>query len=267
MNSIEPSGYEDEPRELFEPLPPDLYSQLYHYERLNQELASERLFYRQLLSDRCRRLLELGCGSCLLAGDLHRHGFSVTGVDFSRYPLLLAKKTSTCSVVQMDIRNLGFKPSFEAVLIPQNTLNLLLDEKTISQCLQEVRRILTTPGLLLAHLYCFNAEQAQPDRKFLQFSIFDHPEGGKIIKETIRSYAPGNDRLILDERFKIRRFSPAHRDVNYRHTLQLAAFTRERWLKIFRDAGFAIRSSTSAFSTDGSASNSTLLLVAQIAAS
>ncbi len=204
MAGQELTGYEDEPRDHFLPLPPSLQSQLYHYERLNQDLSSECLYYRQQLKDKCSRLLELGCGSCLIADDLHRHGFQVTGIDLSREILRFSRGFSPCSLVQMDVRYLGFRPCFEAALIAQNSLNLLKDKNTISSSLKEIKKVLVPPGLLLAHLYYSDSEKIrQPGEKLLQFIVFDHPQGGKIIKETIRSFDPVKKCLTLDQRFKI----------------------------------------------------------------
>ena len=262
--SKELTGYEDEPREYFKDLPAELSHLLYHYERLSQDLSAELNYYHLQLQDRCSRVLELGCGSGLLSQNLQRLGYEVTGMDIDRSPLLYAAESQMSRLVQMDMRALGFKPGFEAVIIGQNTLNLLADPAEIRSCLREVHKVLIDSGLLLAHLHCAEPEQLkQLDERLLQFHIFDHPEGGKIIKETIRSYHGNLDRLTLEQRFKIRHFNKDLPDHNYRHSFSLAVFSREEWIEIVDSTGYSIESCTHDFQESAPASQSTLHLVAR----
>lgn len=258
----EPTGYEDEPRDQFKELPAELWHFLYHYERVSQDLTHELSYYKSQLQHRCTRLLELGCGTGLLSINLQGCGFEVTGIDLDRRALSFSKRVAGCRLVQMDMRHLGFRPSFEAVLIGQNTLNLLIEPAEMKRCLEEIRRILVPPGLLLAHLYCSESEHLErPNERLLQLHLFDHPEGGKIIKESIRSYDPKQRRLCLEQRFKIRRFCSELPDHNYRHCLQLTALSREEWVELFSSSGFTIESCLTGFSDVSPSSNSTLHLV------
>lgn len=264
MNVGEPTGYENEPRENFHELPPELHSRFYHYERLGHDLTAECRYYTTQLTGRCRKVLDLGCGTSLLSGKLRRHGFEVTGVDISKEALVLADSSPGNRLVQMDMRKLGFRPCFEAVIIAQNTLNLLTDETTIRHCLREVKRVLKSPGLLLAHLHCTEPEQQEiPEERFLQFQMFDHPEGGTIIKETIKSVDFHKKLLVLEERYKIRRFNTSQSDTNHRHYLTLAALTRKQWLELFDDAGFTIEFLSAGFDEQTLHPSSTLHLVAR----
>lgn len=264
MFPAEPTGYEDEPREQFHPLPSDLHHRFYHYERLSHDLHTEQCYYRTRLQGRCRRLLELGCGAGLLANNLQLQGFEVTGIDIDLKALSLSQTTSDCRLLQMDMCELGFKPCFEAALIGQNTLNLLVDENKIRRCLEEIRRVLIPPGLLLVHLYCRDDDHvAESGERVMQFCLFDNPEGGKIIKETIRSFEPDQQVLLLEERYKIRHFTPALNDMNYRHHLRLAAISRAGWCELFSSAGFSVESCSSGFSESSLDFGSTLHLVAR----
>jgi SAM-dependent methyltransferase len=262
------SGYEDEPREHFLDVPGDLSYLLYHYERLSHDLGAELHYYNTQLQYRCTRVLELGCGTGLLSAALQRLGYEVTGIDLDWRPLNHAKATLRCRLAQMDMRALGFKPGFEAVLIGQNTLNLLAEPTEIRLCLEQIHGVLADSGLLLAHLHSAEPEQRNRlDERLLQFYIFDHPEGGKIIKETIRSYDCKHSRLNLEERFKIRHFCNELPDQNYHHTLSLAVLSRDEWIELVNSAGFTVESWTPDFQNSASASKSTLHLVARKTAS
>lgn len=264
MYPAEPTGYEDEPRERFHPLPSELHHLFYHYERLSHDLCTERHYYKTRLQGRCRRLLELGCGAGLLANDLQLQGFEVTGIDIDEKALSLAHASSGCCLAQMNMCELGFKSCFEAALIGQNTLNLLVDQEEILGCLNEVRRVLVPPGLLLVHLYCADEDHlTEPGERVLQFYLFDNPEGGRIIKETIRSFNPDQQMLLLEERYKVRHFNPELTDMNYRHHLRLAAISKSDWFKLFSSAGFTVESCRSGFSESSPSSPATLHLVAR----
>ncbi len=264
MMTRELTGYEDEPREYFQDLPAELSYLLYHYERLSHDLSSELNYYHAKLQNRCTHVLELGCGTGLLAANLQRYGYEVTAIDLDRQALSYSADTRGCRLVQMDMRALGFRSGFEAVLIGQNTLNLLMNPTEIRSCLKEMHKVLIDSGLLLAHLHCTEPEQIKKlDARLMQFYIFDHPEGGKIVKETIRSYNQKQQRLHIEQRFKIRRFHKDLPDHNYRHSLSLAALSKEEWIELVDSNGFIVESIAYGFQESTPASNSTLHLVAR----
>ena len=264
VSSAELTGYESEPRERFEELPADQAHLLYHYERMTHDLSAESRYYHSRLRGRCRRLLELGCGTGILSSTLQHLGYEVTGIDLDRGALRVASGTAHSGLVQMDMGALGFKPVFEAVLIGQNTLNLLADRKKIGQCLEQIRSVLVAPGLLFAHLYCTEPGRRLRDgERLMQFYVFDHPEGGKILKETIRSCDPHNHLLNLEQRHKLRHFSAELPDHNYRSFITLAAFSRDEWKELIASAGFSLESLSSGFRGGLDESSQTLHLVAR----
>ena len=240
MEPDEPSGYENEPREYFQPLPPELYARFYHIERHSQNLKDELDYYQRLLGPHSP-VLELGCGTGVIATALLNSGIYVVGLDLCRHMLVHQDRYTQVPLVVMDMRRLGFHRVFQAAYIAHNSLNLLVTEDAICSCLNELKRVLLPGGRLLLDLYCAPAsEMEQQGQCSLQFHIFDNSGGGKIIKETIRSRPPEARCLILEERYKIRHFSNQTKDANYCHTLRLASFTREQWLEIVSTAGFAL---------------------------
>lgn len=140
------TGYEHEPREYFEPLPARLHSQYYHYERLSSDIHPELFFYRNAFKENGSRLLELGCGTSLISSYLADHGFRVTGIDLDYAMLSFRHRHTSNASVQMDMCELGFRPCFSGALIAHNTLNLLVDETKIRQCLAGLKRVLIPPG-------------------------------------------------------------------------------------------------------------------------
>ncbi len=260
----EPTGYEDEPRETFEELPAELHSFLYHHERLNQNLTAEINYYTGHLGNRCKSIIELGCGTCLLSSSLERKGYALTGIDIDRAMLKNAEPLSDGRLVQMDMCALALRHVFEAALLAQNTLNLLVDEQTIRHCLKGIRNILVPPGLIMAHLYCSDEEHDGRDDRALQFVMFDHPRGGTIIKESIRFLDTKQHVVTLEQRYKMRHFNKDVPDKNYRTSQSLAAFSRKQWIEIFKRSGFLIESTSSDFSGDTRTKGATLHLVGRL---
>lgn len=263
MSPDEPTGYEDEPREIFEPLPAHLHSTYYHHERLSGSPQPEFEFYGSVFKNRCSRLLELGCGTSLVSGYLADQGFSVTGIDLSRSMLEYQPNPAGVEKVQMDMRTLGFRPCFDGALIPHNTLNLLVDREQIKQCLAEIKRVLLPPGILALQLYAAE-EYAHDDKKrSLQFLIYDLPGGDKIVKESITGRDPLNAVLNVEQRYKYRNFSRPELNCNYRQILQLASFSSEQWLSLLNESGFTPIESLSRFSGTPKQSNTVLIVTAR----
>lgn len=264
MVSGKPTGYENEPREVFEKIPPKEYSLLYHYERLHQDLLAELDYYQRHLAGSCTNILDIGCGTGLLTAGLSDRGFTVTSIDIDAAMLDQASAIAD-RLVQMDMCTLGFRPCFQAALVAQNTLNLLVERPRIQRCLEEIGRVLAPPGLILAHLHCFEpGRQSEPNSHLLQFQMLDHPEGGKIIRETIRSYDHLTHILKLEQRYKIRRFNPGLADRNYRTFSYLAALGRKQWIEIFQAAGFSVEMTFSDFSDKTTPGDSTLHIIGRL---
>lgn len=250
MSSKEPTGYENEPDEIFTPLPAQLYPALYHLEM--SDFIDDGSFYLTKLQDHgCKAVLELGCGTGRIAEYLKRSGLYPVGIDISREMLNYSKTINCSASAQMDMCQLGFCSCFDAVIIPYNTLNLLGSLEAIKQCLDEIKSVLTGPRLLLAHLHTPSSAQLQNQHKRLfQFHLFDRPEGGKIVKESITYYDAETDSLTLDERYKIRPLSDkpgSYNKINYSQTFQLKTYKPDKWSEIITKSGYSIISKDSNF--------------------
>lgn len=263
MGVSEPTGYENEPEERFLPLPSALYPTLFDHEMAGQ--TNDCMFYDRLLKENdCKKVLELGCGTGRMLRYLMGKGYRTTGIDLSR-SMLCHNKTGAL-VAQMRMEQLGFAPVFDAVIIPQNTLNLLRSEKRISQCLKEIRAIVTGPKLLITHLFIPDARLLKsPGKKHFQFSIFDLDHPKKLIKESLRHYDPAHQQLVLEERYKFRDMDNSNKNRNYTNTLTLAAFSKHKWVDIFYKNNFTILQQNSTFNEnpEPDAQSTTLLFCAK----
>ena len=248
MNYQEPSGYENEPEEQFNPLPADLYCSFFDLEMAKK--LDDCAYYAALLKkQQCRLVLELGCGTGRIIEYLSAEGYRAVGIDNSPDMLLYQRARRLSPVAEMDMGALGFtRKCFDAALIPHNTLNLLGEKRAISRCLQEIRNVLVGDGLLIAQLFAATDQlREQAGKRLFQFALFDTPDNGKLVKETIRTFLPEPGLLLLEERYKVRSFANPALNRNYRQVFSLAAFSPATWLRMIRSAGFAIVSQHSGY--------------------
>ena len=260
----ESGGYENEPREQFDPLPPHLHSLYYHYERFSGDLEGEVSFYRAQFAGRCHRILDLGCGTSIISSRLAAHGAQVTGIDLCRDMLAFRPHLPANSKVQMDMRQLGFRRYFDGALIAHNTLNLLVQKSAIKHCLSELRSILIPPGIVVVHLHVADqGDKADGEQRRLQFQIFELPTGEKIVKESITSHDYSGSTLLVEQRYKYRNFLHPLQNRNYRQVLELASFSADTWFEIICESGFNPIASTSKFSRHQPDSATTLVVTAK----
>lgn len=236
----EPTGYENEPREQFLPVSAPTYATLYHRELA--QFDNDFQFYQTALQQiDARLILECGCGTGRLLTFLQNHQFQVIGIDSCISMLAQARAVGARQLLKMDMRSLGFCQTFDAVLIPYNTLNLLQNHEAITRCLAEVHGVLNPNGRLLLHLYTPDHQaRNNPSQRFFQFSMVELPDQGRLITESLRQYIPEKKTCILEHRYKIR--YPNRRDFNTNHVIthELAAFSPAQWFSIIENSGFRI---------------------------
>ncbi len=265
MTTNEPTGYENEPVERFIPLPPDLYCSFFDLEMGNQQ--DDCLYYTQLLGEhQCQRVLELGCGTGRIVEYLTSSGFSATGIDTSPEMLLYVRARRKSPVALMDMCQLGFKQVFDSVIIPHNTLNLLDGEKTITRCLNGIKQTLRKNGLLAVQLFsATETTKAQAHKRIFQFALFDTGDNGKLVKETIKTYHPESEKIMLEERYKLRSFDRRSLNRNYSQVLPLTVYSTSKWLEILQHSGYSVQSVHSGYNRElvDSGNDSTLLITAR----
>lgn len=236
-----------EPDEIFLPLDSERYSRFYDLEMA--DFRDDLPFYLKHAAIP-GSVLELGCGTGRLCRLLAGAGAEVTGVDISLPMLRRAREKSSGEIryLCMDMTAPALSPlcrlcrlcrQFDNVVIPYHTLNLLLTEERIRQCLHRIRPLLHHNGRLLMQLSVPDQTiLALGAKKLFQFQIFEQEDGGRIIKEIRRGYSHEDQQLVLEERYRVRQ--PGARNQDFSHTLRLAAFSFPQWQSLLGNAGFTI---------------------------
>jgi SAM-dependent methyltransferase len=234
------SDYDEEPEELYLPLPANLYREFYDLEMAGY--SQDFSFYETALEP-LSDILELGCGSGRLTRFTSASGHRPLGIDLS-LPMLLEARSqsgSTSIHVCMDMCRLALRKRFDAIIIPYNTLNLLAKNSDVQTCLNGCRDHLKPDGGLLLQLYVPSEEMhSNPDTTTFHFQMFDRPRGGKIIKEILRRFHTGTRQIEMTERYKIRPMQPGAVNTNYAHTMLLNANDQTAWLNLLHASGFSV---------------------------
>lgn len=231
--------YDDEPQDIFLPLPPDIYCELYNLEM--KTFAKDIPFYLTALPA-ASNILELGCGSGRVSRHLAGAGHVVTGVDLSEPMLHHARSHQTKGVryVCMDMQQLAFRHRFDAIVIPYNTINLLSLPGAIAKLFATCKALLVPQGRLLFQVQLpTNAIRTLADHgTAFVFDIFDRPAGGKVVKEVLRSLDAHGQILQMTERYRIRPMNGIQLNANYSHTFRLLMREQGFWLAQLHAAGF-----------------------------
>lgn len=115
----------------------EMYQHIFDYDE-------EFRFYDDFLrKNRCQKILEVGCGSGMLARRFLANGYDYTGLDVAGEMLDIAREEIQQDVfVQSDMRNLRFSNEFDAVLITGRSLAYVTDNKGIVDTLTGIHNAL-----------------------------------------------------------------------------------------------------------------------------
>ena len=224
--------YQDEPADVFLALPEHLACSLYALEM--DKFTEDCIFFERMLPHE-GLVLEMGCGTGRVARSLAKENRPMIGIDISLPMLQVATQnvnpfTSFCC---MDMLSPGFRTLFDAILIPYNTLNLLVAEEKILRCLIACREYLRSNGALVVQLFIPTEDFLGNSRTTFQFQMFDRPGGGRIIKEILKKYLPESQTVQLEERFRIRPMQEGQANEDYRAITCITAFSLAKWLALF----------------------------------
>ena len=132
-----------------------LYTDLAHiYHEMYQHVFDydkEFDFYDSVLRKHCcSKILEVGCGSGMLARRFLKNGYDYVGVDLSNEMLEIARgEINSGTFLQGDMRSLPFSREFDAALITGRSLAYITENKGIIDTLSGIFNSLTDKGLFV----------------------------------------------------------------------------------------------------------------------
>jgi SAM-dependent methyltransferase len=126
----------------------NIYHEMYqHVFDYDQEFA----FYDSILKkNKCHKILEIGCGSGMLARRFIANGYDYLGLDLAEEMLEIARsEVNTGRFIQSDMRNLSFRKQFDAVMITGRSISYVIENKGILDTLKGIYEALAEHGLMV----------------------------------------------------------------------------------------------------------------------
>ncbi|GET26017.1 class I SAM-dependent methyltransferase [Prolixibacter sp. NT017] len=207
----------------------EMYRHIFDYDE-------EFRFYDDLLrKNHCKKILEVGCGSGMLARRFLNNGYDYIGLDVAGEMLAIAREEIQQDVlVQSDMRDLRFSNEFDAVLITGRSLAYVTDNKGIMDTLTGIQNALKKNGLFVFGIFEANGI-------FDNFGDFEQTielpnKTIQRINKLEKNLATGwtwnwHARYLIESEGKV---------TEYDDTTILRAFTKDEILLFLKLAGFDV---------------------------
>jgi len=126
----------------------EMYQHVFDYDK-------EFIFYDSLLkSNNCQIILEIGCGSGMLARRFLKNGYDYLGLDLFNEMLDIARsEVKSDRFIQCDMRNLSFNQQFDSVLITGRSIAYVIENQGIIDTLTGVHKSLKNNGLFVLGVF------------------------------------------------------------------------------------------------------------------
>lgn len=195
-------------------------------------------FSKQYLKNEKKTILELACGTGILAVDLAREGFHVTALDLSEEMLTIAsdraiEKNASIQFVQGNMMDLSELGQYDAVTCFSDSLCYMKNQQEIQQVFDEVYQALHEKGVFLFDVHSvYQMEKIFPEYSYHyqteEFAfLWDSYEGEK--KYSIEHYLT----FFVQDKKNQNQF------VRYDELHQERTYTRENYLRMLESSGFS----------------------------
>ncbi|MFZ1675865.1 MAG: class I SAM-dependent methyltransferase [Saprospiraceae bacterium] len=212
----------------------NIYHEMYqHVFDYDQEFD----FYDSILKKyNGQKILEIGCGSGMLARQFIKNGYDYLGLDLFNEMLDIAREeVKTDKFIQGDMRNLSFHKQFDSVLITGRSIAYVIENKGIIDTLSGVHESLMDKGLFVFGVFEANGI-------FDNFNDFEQNivHGTKKIRRisTLKKNLTTGwtydwiAKYIIEDESKVS---------EYYDTTTLRAFTKDEILLFLKMTGFTVK--------------------------
>ena len=188
---------------------------------------SARTFVERTLSNHgveSGRILELACGTGILAIHLARSGYVVLGIDRSPEMVSIAsmkgRYVKGVEFVVADMRNLDLEPKFDAVLCMFDSLNYLTALEEVSDVLQSISSILRDNGLFVFDFnrsLIYSAHNGETLKRHVEDGILLqelHYEVAERVARTVFRFPDGDVETHLQRAYELDEIEPLLRAAN-----------------------------------------------------
>lgn len=207
----------------------EMYQHIFDYDK-------EFHFYDSILkTNNCHKILEIGCGSGMLARRFLDNGYDYLGLDLFDEMLNIARReVKSDRFIQCDMRNVSFNQQFEAILITGRSIAYVIDNRGIIDTLTGVHKSLKDNGLFVFGV--FDANQIFDNFDDFEQNIEHNNKKIRRISNLEKNLATGwtynwTARYIIEQDNQLS---------EYDDITTLRAFTRDEIMLFMKLAGFDI---------------------------
>ena len=207
----------------------EMYQHIFDYDK-------EFHFYDSILkTNNCHKILEIGCGSGMLARRFLDNGYDYLGLDLFDEMLNIARReVKSDRFIQCDMRNVSFNQQFEAILITGRSIAYVIDNRGIIDTLTGVHKSLKDNGLFVFGV--FDANQIFDNFEDFEQNIEHNNKKIRRISNLEKNLATGwtynwTARYIIEQDNQLS---------EYDDITTLRAFTRDEIMLFMKLAGFDI---------------------------
>jgi len=205
-----------------------IYPQIFDYRAVYDALKPV------LEENNVESILEVACGTGRLMTILESGGYRVTGLDLSPDMLTLARPRVKGVLARGDMRELGFREEFDAVLCLGSSFTYMSTDQDALKALRGFHSALKPGGILV--LDNFNAEHFDPERYRDWRENVYRVEGATIIRRSRnRDWNPETQRWVAEWEYIIEKEGSTQRVID---SGALRAFTCEQLSGLLCEAGF-----------------------------
>jgi SAM-dependent methyltransferase len=130
----------------------EMYQQIFDYDK------EFRWYDSVLKKNHCHKIVEIGCGTGLLAKRLIGAGYDYTGIDLYPEMIEIARKETNCDrFMQGDMRDLKIGGLFDSALITGRSIAYVIRDPEIRSTFEGIRKILKDQAIFVFDV--FDAEK------------------------------------------------------------------------------------------------------------
>lgn len=214
--------------------------------------------YRGLAAEAGERILELACGTGIIAIDLARAGLCVTGLDISADMLAVAREKihreatevqSRIRLVEADMKDFKLNDSFDGVFLANNSFGYLTGLSHHRSCLEAIHRHLKPHALMVIEERNYTPEvlvgmQQKQRAPLIQMARVNPATDKFTTFQSVTNHMDFATQTIFGRRFieeiqddgTVKRYVPPEGGLFRSHY-----FTRFELQLLIEQAGFAIR--------------------------
>jgi SAM-dependent methyltransferase len=114
-----------------------------------------------LKSHKCRRIIEVACGTGRLMAILEENGYEVAGLDLSQEMLYIARGRCRGELLRQNMRDIRVGEPFDALICMEGSFGYMLTDEDVDRALGSFNEALHDGGILIFD--CFDAERRRHD--------------------------------------------------------------------------------------------------------